>query len=173
MMRGQDRATTDKVRNIRHTTLEALIELVRLARRPFCRSSKSFVSGKAKLQREARREANAKLVAQILAEQQYRAAVADMAEVLRGANVEAARAALRSLIGIVPIFEDSGQLYGRVGINPLPLFQSRNPQNFGGVVAGDRFEETCIPAQLLCRTGLQYPRGAALDRRSRSDLNST
>ena len=45
-------------------------------------------------------------------------------------------AALRSLIGSIPIFEDSGQLYGRIGINPLPLFQSRNPQTFGGLVAG-------------------------------------
>ena len=52
-----------------------------------------------KLQRDVRREANAKLVAQIPAEEEYRAAVAEMGEVLQAANIEAARAALRSLIG--------------------------------------------------------------------------
>ncbi len=36
------------------------------------------------------------------AEEAYRAAVADMAAVLGGSNVEAARAALRSLTGDIP-----------------------------------------------------------------------
>lgn len=34
------------------------------------------------------------------------------------------------------VFEDAGQLYGRIGLNPMPLFQPRNPQAFGGLVAG-------------------------------------
>jgi hypothetical protein len=51
-----------------------------------------------------------------------------------------ARAALRSLIGSIPVFEETGKLYGGIGLNPLPPYQSRNPQTFGGVVAGGRFE---------------------------------
>ena len=93
-----------------------------------------------KLRRAARQEAQTKLASEVPAEEGYRAAVAEMAAILQGANIEAARAALRSLIGNIPIFEDAGQLYGRIGLNPTPLFQSRNPQTFGGVVAGAGFE---------------------------------
>jgi hypothetical protein len=100
----------------------------------------------AKLRRAARQEEQAKLALEISAEEGYRTAVAQMAGVLQGSNIEAARAALRSLIGSIPVFEDAGQLYGRIGLNPMPLFQPRNPQTFGGMVAGasyhflDRFE---------------------------------
>jgi hypothetical protein len=44
-----------------------------------------------------------------------------MAAILEGSNVEAARVALRSLIGTVPVFENAGKLYGRVGVDPMPL----------------------------------------------------
>jgi hypothetical protein len=76
-----------------------------------------------------------------------------MATVLQGANIEAARAALRSLIGSIPVFEDAGQLYGRIGLNPTPLFQPRNPQTFGGVVAGAGFElgATHMPKEPILR----------------------
>jgi hypothetical protein len=89
----------------------------------------------ANLQRRARRQAHAKLAAEIPAEQAYRAAVAEMSATLEGANIEAARAALRSLVGTIPVFEDAGKLYGRIGLDPTPLFRSRNPQAFGGLVA--------------------------------------
>jgi rubredoxin len=101
-----------------------------------------------KLQRSARQEAHAKLASEIPAEEGYRTAVAEMATVLQGANIEAARAALRSLLGSIPVFEDAGQLYGRIGLNPTPLFQPRNPQTFGGVVAGACFEAT--KTEMVC-----------------------
>ena len=120
--------------------LEALIE-ARPARAATLRPIVEELRGKqANLRRASLRQAQAKLVAEIPAEEAYRAAVADMAAVLQGANIEAARAALRSLVGIIPVFEDSGKLYGRIGINRLPLFRSRNPESFGGVVAGAGFE---------------------------------
>jgi hypothetical protein len=87
------------------------------------------------LQRGARRQAHAKLAAEIPAEQAYRAAVAEMSATLQGANIEAARAALRSRVGTIPVFEDAGKLYGRIGLDPTPLFRSRTPQAFGGLVA--------------------------------------
>jgi acyl-CoA synthetase (AMP-forming)/AMP-acid ligase II len=60
--------------------------------------------------------------------------------VLQGSNTEATRAALRSLIASILVFEDGGQLHGRLGLNSMPLFQPRNPQAFGGLVAGACFE---------------------------------
>jgi hypothetical protein len=30
----------------------------------------------------------------------------------------------------IPVFEDSGKLYGQIGINRLPLFQARSPGSF-------------------------------------------
>ncbi|MGH7106385.1 MAG: hypothetical protein ACREFT_07740, partial [Acetobacteraceae bacterium] len=55
----------------------------------------------ANLKRGARRQEQAKLAGQIPAEEAYRAAVAEMAATLESSNVEGARAALRSLIGMV------------------------------------------------------------------------
>jgi len=55
----------------------------------------------------ANQEEQAKLASEIPAEEGYRTAVAQMAAVLQGSNIEAARAALRSLIGSIPVFEDT------------------------------------------------------------------
>jgi hypothetical protein len=93
----------------------------------------------ANLKRGARRQAQTKLAAQIPAEEAYRAAVAEMAATLQSANVEGARAALRSLIGTISVFEEAGKLYGRIGVNPMPLYR-RNPSTFGVMVAGGRYE---------------------------------
>ncbi|HXS26102.1 MAG TPA: hypothetical protein VN730_00395, partial [Steroidobacteraceae bacterium] len=56
----------------------------------------------------------------------YKAAVAELAAKLTSGNVEAARVALRSLVGTVPVFVQEGRPYGRLGINPTPLFRDRN-----------------------------------------------
>ena len=93
----------------------------------------------ANLKRGARRQAQAKLAGQIPAEEAYRAAVAEMATTLESSNVEGARAALRSLIGTISVFEDAGKLYGRLGVDPMPLYR-RDPAVFGGMVAGAGFE---------------------------------
>jgi hypothetical protein len=91
------------------------------------------------LKRGARRQAQAKLAGQIPAEETYRAAVAEMVTTLESSNVEAARAALRSLIGTISVCEDAGKLYGRLGVDPMPLYR-RNATTFGGMVAGSRFD---------------------------------
>jgi hypothetical protein len=91
----------------------------------------------ANLQRGTRRQAQAKLAAEVPAEEAYKAAVAEMAATLEGSNVEAARVALRSLIGTAPVFENAGKLYGRIGVDPMPLYR-RNPSTFGVMVAGGR-----------------------------------
>jgi len=62
------------------------------------------------------------------AEMAYRAAVADMASVLAGSNVEAARAAVRGLTGEVPVFEKGGRLYARLAVDAAPLFSRCNPE---------------------------------------------
>ena len=62
----------------------------------------------ATVQRAEWRKAQALKVAELRAEEAYRAAVADMAAALAGANVEAARAAVRSLTGDIPVFEKDG-----------------------------------------------------------------
>jgi hypothetical protein len=61
-----------------------------------------------------------------------------MAATLEGSNVEGARAALRSLLGTISVFENAGKLYGRLGVDPMPLYR-RNPAVFGGMVAGGCF----------------------------------
>jgi Recombinase zinc beta ribbon domain len=80
------------------------------------------------LQRVNWRKAQGIKVAEIPAEEAYRAAVADMAATLGGSNVEAARAALRGLTGEIPVFEHGGKLYGRLSVDAVPLFAARcNP----------------------------------------------
>jgi hypothetical protein len=64
-----------------------------------------------------------------------------MAATLEGSNVEGARAALRSLIGTISVFEEAGKLYGRLGVDPTPLYR-RNPAAFGSMVAGACFGAT-------------------------------
>jgi hypothetical protein len=59
------------------------------------------------------------------AEQAYRAAVADINGALRGSNIEAARVALRSLLGTIPVFQEGRSLAARLTMNPIALL--RNP----------------------------------------------
>jgi len=47
---------------------------------------------------------------------------AEMAQVLEGSNVEAARAAVLSLTGEIPVFEEAGKVYGRLSVDAVPLF---------------------------------------------------
>ena len=51
------------------------------------------------------------------AESAYRAAVADINGALQGSNIEAARAALRSLLGDIPVFQIGRHLAARLTIN--------------------------------------------------------
>ena len=74
-----------------------------------------------------------------MSKEAYRAAVAEVAAILENSNVEAARAALRSLIGTISVFEDAGKLYGRLGVDAMPLYR-RNPASFGYMVAGGRLK---------------------------------
>jgi hypothetical protein len=57
----------------------------------------------------------------------YREAVSDLNGALEGTNVEAARAALRSLVGNIPVFQSGRQLAARLTMNPSALL--RNPGN--------------------------------------------
>ena len=61
------------------------------------------------------------------AEEAYKAAVGELAATLEGANLEAARSALRSLVGSIPVFEQDGKVYGRIGFNAAPLVRVSNP----------------------------------------------
>jgi len=51
---------------------------------------------------------------------------------LEGSNVEAARAALRSLVGKIPVFQDGRQLAARLTMNPLALLRNRGNVLFIG-----------------------------------------
>lgn len=66
----------------------------------------------------------------------YREAVADLNGALRGSNVEAARAALRGLVGTIPVFQTGRQLAARLTMNPAALM--RNPGNVLLVGSGGR-----------------------------------
>ena len=57
----------------------------------------------------------------------YRDAVTDLNGAPQGSNVEAARAALRSLVGSIPVFRTGRQLAARLTMNPAALM--RNPAN--------------------------------------------
>jgi hypothetical protein len=81
----------------------------------------------ATLRRTSWRKTHALEVAEVPAEEAYRAAVADLASVLSGSNIEAARAAVRSLTGEIPVFEHGGKLYGRLAVDAAPLFARHNP----------------------------------------------
>jgi hypothetical protein len=50
-----------------------------------------------------------------------------LAETLGGSNVEAARTALRGLVGTVPVFAEGRKLYGRLGLGHAQLMRSSNP----------------------------------------------
>jgi site-specific DNA recombinase len=92
----------------------------------------------ANVQRAHWRKAHAVKIAELPAEEAYKAAVADMASVLGGSNVEAARAAVRSLTGDIPIFQREGKLYGRLAVNAAPLFSRCNPRLIEQVGSGGR-----------------------------------
>jgi hypothetical protein len=156
--------------------LEALIE-ARPARTTTLRQViEELRTREANLKRGVRRQAQAKLAGQVPAEEAYQAAVAEMAGTLEGSNVEAARVALRSLIGTVPVFENAGKLYGRIGVDPMPLYR-RNPSTFGVMVAGARFgaiqEVSCASAmpsscsETRSRLNRVYPTPAVRGIRSR------
>jgi hypothetical protein len=66
----------------------------------------------------------------------YREAVSDLNGALEGSNVEAARAALRSLVGNIPVFQSGRQLAARLTMNPSALL--RNPGNVLLVGSGGR-----------------------------------
>ena len=89
------------------------------------------------LQRVAWRRKSASDVA-LPAEDAYRAAVADMNGALIGNNIEAARAALRSLLGEIPVFQQGRHLVARLTMNAAALL--RNPDTVlligsGGVIS--------------------------------------
>jgi hypothetical protein len=58
------------------------------------------------------------------AEEAYRAAVSDINGALRGNNVEAARAALRGLLGNIPVFQEGRHLAARLTMNPAALLSN-------------------------------------------------
>jgi len=68
------------------------------------------------LQRAAWRRKSAPEIA-LPAEEAYRAAVADMNGALMGHNIEAARAALRGLLGEILVFQGGRHLAARLTIN--------------------------------------------------------
>lgn len=95
------------------------------------------------------RKAHAVKIAELPVEEAYRAAVTDLAAVLEGTNVEAARAAVRSLTGDIPVFEKDGKLYGRLTVDAAPLFRQRNPGIIEQVGSGGRIPSllATIPRQ--------------------------
>ncbi len=77
----------------------------------------------ANLQRAAWRRTAAPDVA-LPAEEAYRGAVADINGALKGNNVEAARAALRGLLGNIPVFQQGRHLAARLTMNPASLLSN-------------------------------------------------
>jgi hypothetical protein len=78
----------------------------------------------ANLRRGAMRRAQSNNLENVPAVEAYRAAVADLASTLAGSNVEAARRALRGIVGTVSVFAESGKLYGRIGFNSAQLLRT-------------------------------------------------
>ena len=78
---------------------------------------------RAAAKRVAWRRAQAAKVASVPAEALYRVAVRALVATLEGANIEAARAAVRSLVGTVPVFEQAGVLWGRIGMSGAALLR--------------------------------------------------
>jgi hypothetical protein len=88
------------------------------------------------LRRAASRKAQSSKAAEIPAEEAYKAAAADMAATLKGSNIEAARVALRALVGSIPIFAEGGKIFGRIGLDLAQLFRSSNPRFIESVGSG-------------------------------------
>jgi hypothetical protein len=107
--------------------LEALIE-ARPARASTLRPLVEELRTKqANLQRANVRKIQSLKGAEIPAEEAYKAAVTELATTLEGTNLEAARCALRGLVGSIPVFQQDGKIYGRIGLNAAPLFRGSNP----------------------------------------------
>ena len=107
--------------------IEALIE-ARPARAATMRPLiEELRTKQASLRRLIQRKAQSSSAAELPGIASYRAAVADVADVLAGSNVEAARAQLRSLVGTVPVFAEGRKLYGRIGLDRAQLLRSTNP----------------------------------------------
>jgi hypothetical protein len=101
--------------------LEALIES-RPARAATMRPLiEELRAKKANLRRAALRKAHSKGVADLPAADAYRAAIADLSATPTGSNAEAARSALRGLVGNVSVFAEGRKLYGRIGLNRAAL----------------------------------------------------
>jgi hypothetical protein len=83
---------------------------------------------KANLRRAALRKVQSTTLADLPEVEGYRAAVADLSATLMGSNVEAARTALRGLVGSVSVFAEGGKLYGRIGLDAAQLLRSSNPE---------------------------------------------
>jgi hypothetical protein len=90
----------------------------------------------ANLRRAASRKAVSSKAAEIPAEEAYRAAAADMAATLKSSNMEAARVALRALVGSIPIFAEGGKIFGRIGLDLAQPFRSSNPRFIESVGSG-------------------------------------
>ncbi len=103
-----------EARPARAATLRPLIEELRVKQ--------------ANLRRLALRKAHSEQAADGPSVLAYRAAVADLAATLTGSNVEAARSALRGLMGTIPVFAQAEKLYGRMELNSTPLLGSSNPR---------------------------------------------
>jgi site-specific DNA recombinase len=78
----------------------------------------------AALKRAAWRQAHAAQVGAVPAEGIYRQAVDELRATLEGDNIEAARAAVRSLVGSVPVFVKDGEPFARVGVDATPLLEA-------------------------------------------------
>jgi hypothetical protein len=61
-----------------------------------------------------------------------------LAATLKGSSIEAARVALRALVGSIPIFAEGGRIFGKIGLDPAQLFRSSNPQFIESVGSGGR-----------------------------------
>jgi hypothetical protein len=94
----------------------------------------------ANLQRANVRKIQSLKAAEIPAEEAYKAAVTELATTPEGANLEAARCALRRLVGSIPVFQQDGKIYGRIGFNAAPLFRGSNPNFIERYGSGGRYE---------------------------------
>ena len=119
--------------------LEALIE-ARPARAATMRSLiEELRARRANLRRAALRKAQSKGVADLPGEDAYRAAIADLSATLTGSNVEAARSALRGLVGNVSVFAE-GSSTGVADSIPRSSCGRVTQASLNRLVAGAGFE---------------------------------
>jgi hypothetical protein len=118
----EDLASLIKTRPARGATLAPVIEGLR--------------QKQSSLRRAAARRSQPRDELDLPAEREYRAAVADINRALRGGSIEAARGALRGLIGEIPVFQTGKTLAARLTMRPGGLF--RNPASVLLVGSGGR-----------------------------------